>query len=164
MAFFSDDHQKKVGAGGHTAMTAAVTPRVADLDLTTCTVVNQTDVGQTFNKSLVRVRPEEFLCKYETHCLNLCMCCDFLACDCQMSCPEGCHCYHDTPWSVNIVQCSRGSHSEVPALVPMDATALHLDNNNLTTLKTGMFLGKIKDELDTTLQSKMNAKLSKQRL
>ena len=139
-------------------MTAAVTPRVADLDLTTCTVVNQTDVGQTFNKSLVRVRPEEFLCKYETHCLNLCMCCDFLACDCQMSCPEGCHCYHDTPWSVNIVQCSRGSHSEVPALVPMDATALHLDNNNLTTLKTGMFLGKIKDELedmDTSLNSQI---------
>ena len=119
-------------------------PHVADLDLTTCEVINQTAhvANQTYRTSLVRVHENDFLCQYETHCLSLCMCCDFFACDCQMKCPEGCICYHDATWSANVIQCSSGNMADIPPLVPMDATVLHLDRNNLTTLETGMFLGR----------------------
>ena len=130
------------GAGDPTVQHVLQYPQVADLDLATCAVVNQTDIHTTYNKSVVRVQEDEFLCGYKTHCLNLCMCCDFLACDCQMTCPEGCNCFHDASWNANIIQCSKGNHHQVPPLVPMDATALHLDGNNLTTLRTGMFLGR----------------------
>ena len=46
------------------------------------------------------------LCPYKSHCFALCFCCDFDACDCEMSCPENCSCYYDQTWSTNIVDCS----------------------------------------------------------
>lgn len=46
------------------------------------------------------------LCPYKHHCFALCYCCDFDACDCEMSCPENCSCYYDQTWSTNIVDCS----------------------------------------------------------
>jgi Leucine-rich repeat (LRR) protein len=46
------------------------------------------------------------LCPYKSHCFALCYCCDFDACDCEMSCPENCSCYYDQKWSTNIVDCS----------------------------------------------------------
>ena len=46
------------------------------------------------------------LCSYKSHCFALCYCCDFDACDCEMSCPENCSCYYDQSWSTNIVDCS----------------------------------------------------------
>lgn len=46
------------------------------------------------------------LCSYKSHCFALCFCCDFDACDCEMSCPENCSCYYDQTWSTNIVDCS----------------------------------------------------------
>lgn len=46
------------------------------------------------------------LCPYKSHCFALCYCCDFDACDCEMSCPENCSCYYDQTWSTNIVDCS----------------------------------------------------------
>jgi len=139
-------HPRSGGGGGlsgdPTVQHALQYPEVADLDQASCAVVNQTDINETYNKSVVRVQPDEFLCRYTTHCLTLCMCCEYLACDCQMTCPDGCNCFHDSSWNANIVQCSNGDHSKVSPLVPMDATALHLDGNNLTTLRTGMFLGR----------------------
>ena len=119
-------------------------PHVADLDLITCKVINQTaHVGnQTFQRSLVSLGEQDFLCPYETHCLSLCLCCDFFACDCKMKCPDGCICYHDATWSTNVIQCSGGNRQEIPPLVPMDATVLHLEDNNLTALESGMFLGR----------------------
>ena len=119
-------------------------PHVADLDLVTCTVINQTaHIGnQTFQRNLVSLHEQDFLCPYETHCLSLCLCCDFFACDCKMKCPDGCICYHDATWSTNVIQCSDGNRHEIPPLVPMDATVLHLEDNNLTALEPGMFLGR----------------------
>ena len=135
-----------------TGMTAEITPfhnvlqypHVADLDLVSCKVINQTShVGnQTFQRSLVSLSERDFLCPYETHCLSLCLCCDFFACDCKMKCPDGCICYHDATWSTNVIQCSGGNRQEIPPLVPMDATVLHLEDNNLTSLEPGMFLGR----------------------
>lgn len=46
------------------------------------------------------------LCPYKHHCFALCYCCDFDACDCEMSCPENCSCYYDQKWNTNIVDCS----------------------------------------------------------
>ena len=66
-----------------TGMTAEITPfhnvlqypHVADLDLVSCKVINQTShVGnQTFQRSLVSLSERDFLCPYETHCLSLCL-------------------------------------------------------------------------------------------
>jgi hypothetical protein len=39
------------------------------------------------------------------------MCCDFFACDCQMKCPDGCSCYRDKTFSVNIVHCVDAGHT-----------------------------------------------------
>lgn len=91
---------------------------------------------------LVDVRPEEFLCSYQTHCFALCHCCDFDACDCEMTCPQGCNCYHDPTWSSNIVDCSGSLHTDLPDGIPMDATQLYLDGNNLTELSSHAFIGR----------------------
>ena len=93
---------------------------------------------------LVDVRPEEFLCSYQTHCFALCHCCDFDACDCEMTCPSGCSCYHDPTWSSNIVDCSAsaGPLNDLPEGIPMDATQLYLDGNNLTELSSHAFIGR----------------------
>ena len=78
-------------------------PLVADLDTVMCRLNNQPT-----NDTLVpikEVKPDQFLCQYQTHCFSLCMCCEFYACDCRMQCPEDCACYHDSTWSTNIIQC-----------------------------------------------------------
>ena len=49
-------------------------------------------------------------------------------------------CFHDQQWSANVVQCS--NVSQVPSLLPMDVTALHLERNNLTRLTQSAFLGR----------------------
>ena len=59
-----------------------------------------------------------------------------------MQCPEGCDCYHDSQWSVNSVQCSGRGHGDVPALIPMDATLVRLDGNNMTELLNPGFIGR----------------------
>ena len=50
----------------------------------TCRVLNTTDPTQDYIQTLTQLKEEEFLCPYTTHCLALCLCCDFLACDCQV--------------------------------------------------------------------------------
>lgn len=102
---------------------------------------NETAV-EPFVVPLVDVRPEEFLCSYQTHCFALCHCCDFDACDCEMTCPQGCNCYHDPTWSSNIVECSGSLHTDLPDGIPMDATQLYLDGNNLTELSSHAFIGR----------------------
>ena len=91
---------------------------------------------------LVEATPANFLCPYETHCFALCHCCDFDACDCEMTCPNNCTCYHDQSWSANIVDCSAGSHQELPERIPMDATELYLDGAKLHTLTSHKFIGR----------------------
>ena len=91
---------------------------------------------------LVEARSTDFLCSYETHCFSLCHCCDFDACDCEMTCPDNCTCYHDQSWSVNIVECSSSGFSEPPNAIPMDATAVYLHGNNFRTLGSHAFIGR----------------------
>lgn len=101
------------------------------------------DIDEPVKASLViDMAEEDFLCKYETHCFSSCMCCDFYACDCRMQCPFGCECQHDADWTLNIVTCSGNNHSHVPILIPMDATSLHLDGNNLQHVDQQNFLGR----------------------
>lgn len=87
-------------------------------------------------------KPSEFLCKYETHCFALCHCCDFDACDCEMTCPQNCSCYHDQTWNTNVVDCSRRQSDLIPRRIPMDATHVYLDGNNLKELQNHVFIGR----------------------
>ncbi len=131
-------------------------PRVADLDNVECRMADRfnSSSGGSKGKSsraavVVRpvrqVRPEEFLCQYQAHCFALCNCCDFFACDCRMQCPRGCTCYHDSTWSTNVIQCSSRGHSNIPPLIPMDATSIYMDGNNLSgTLESQAFIGRKK--------------------
>jgi Leucine-rich repeat (LRR) protein len=116
-------------------------PRIMDLDAVTCRLsYSRGDV----NRPLLDLKPSQFLCPYETHCFALCHCCDFDACDCEMMCPENCTCYHDHTWSANVVDCSNGGHKAVPARIPMDATEIYLDGNDLGELGSHVFIGKRK--------------------
>ena len=72
-------------------------PRVSDWSDLRCSLNNRQQDNTTLSStiSISHVRPNEFICSYETHCFALCMCCDFFACDCRMKCSDGCHCFHD---------------------------------------------------------------------
>lgn len=61
-----------------------------------------------------------------------------------MICPTNCSCYHDQSWSTNVVDCSGGQQvlTDVPARIPMDATDVYLDGNNLGSLLNHAFIGK----------------------
>ena len=115
-------------------------PFIADLEEAECQVNyygNSTSIAR-----MVEVPSQQFLCQYESHCFSLCMCCDFFGCDCRMQCPDGCSCFHDSTWSSNIIQCSARSHTDVPPLIPMDATSVFLDGNMMTDLSGQIFLGR----------------------
>ncbi|PSN45021.1 hypothetical protein C0J52_24515 [Blattella germanica] len=116
-------------------------PRVMDLDTVMCRLSYSR--GDT-KRPLLDLKPSQFLCPYETHCFALCHCCDFDACDCEMTCPDNCTCYHDHTWSANVVDCSSGGHKTVPAKIPMDATEIYLDGNDLGELGSHVFIGKKK--------------------
>jgi hypothetical protein len=110
---------------------------VADYDSLECRVPT-TKAVQTVSE----VPQSEFLCTYTAHCSSQCMCCDFYACDCRFQCPEGCSCFHDSNWSQNVVSCSAKGHKHVPILIPLDATVVRLDGNNLRHIDTQSFHGR----------------------
>ena len=114
-------------------------PFIPDLESIYCRLMD-TEV-KTFIP-LVEARADQFLCQYQTHCFSLCQCCQFDSCDCEMTCPDGCSCYHDNSWSKNIIQCSHNGYQSLPASMPMDATEIHLDGNNLATLKSHSLIGR----------------------
>ena len=58
------------------------------MDQITCRVLNTTNPNLQFTHSMTQLVKEDFLCPYTTHCLALCLCCDFLACDCQVRTTE----------------------------------------------------------------------------
>ena len=91
---------------------------------------------------LVEARSAEFLCPYTAHCFALCHCCDFDACDCEMTCPDNCTCYHDQAWSTNIVDCTSAGFLEPPTTIPMDATEVYLHGNNFHLLSSHSFIGR----------------------
>ena len=115
-------------------------PAIADLEEAEC-LVNYYG-NTTATARMVSVPSNQFLCQYESHCFSLCMCCDFFGCDCRMQCPDGCSCFHDSTWSSNIIQCSARGHTDIPALIPMDATSVFLDGNRMTDLSGQIFLGR----------------------
>ncbi|XP_014259123.1 toll-like receptor 6 [Cimex lectularius] len=119
-------------------------PRVMDLESVTCQLTHSRGSP---TKPLMDLKPSQFLCPYETHCFALCHCCDFDACDCEMTCPANCTCYHDHTWSANVVDCSNAGYNTVPTKIPMDATEIYLDGNDLGELGSHVFIGKKKLEV-----------------
>ena len=57
-------------------------PLLADLDQAECEV--RYHGNRTALAPVTSVPPAQFLCRYDSHCFSLCMCCDFIACDCRM--------------------------------------------------------------------------------
>lgn len=114
-------------------------PRVMDLDNAMCRISGPR--GSAIVPAYL-ARPEQFLCRYETHCFTLCQCCEFDACDCEMTCPLDCKCYHDQTWNTNVVDCSGLGTNDIPRRVPMDATEVYLDGNNFRELQNHVFIGR----------------------
>ncbi|XP_022199062.2 toll-like receptor 6 [Nilaparvata lugens] len=114
-------------------------PRVQDLESIYCKLLYSRD---RMYVPLVEAESSQFLCAYKTHCFALCTCCDFDACDCEMTCPSNCTCYHDQSWSANIVDCSAAGYTQMPSRIPMDATAVYLDGNNFGELSSHSFIGR----------------------
>ena len=114
-------------------------PIVKDIESIYCRLVYTRQ--QTFIP-LVEAKNEQFLCPYTTHCFALCQCCDFDACDCEMTCPDNCTCYHDSSWSKNIAECSSSGFHALPEQLPMDATEVFLDGNYLPELDSHTFIGR----------------------
>lgn len=127
---------QKVNVGNR----ARTQPKLVDLESIYCQLLYNR--GQSF-VPLVEAAPYQFLCTYETHCFALCHCCDFDACDCEMTCPTNCTCYHDQSWSANVVDCSSSGYvTKLPEQIPMDATQLCLDGNDLRSLNSHAFIGR----------------------
>lgn len=99
------------------------------------------------------------LCPYKSHCFAMCQCCDYDACDCEMSCPENCSCYYDHSWSTNIVDCSASNgnaartaqhqhqsrasiSTKIPERIPMDVSDLYLDGLSLTSIRWNSLIGR----------------------
>lgn len=114
-------------------------PRIMDLDNVMCRTSGPRGVAIV---SASTARSEQFLCRYEAHCFALCHCCDFDACDCEMTCPAGCKCYNDRTWNTNAVDCSGLTVEEIPRRIPMDATEVYLDGNVLRELQNHVFIGR----------------------
>ncbi|XP_076387505.1 toll-like receptor 7 [Megachile rotundata] len=114
-------------------------PRIMDLDNVMCRTSGPRGVAIVPAST---ARAEQFLCRYEAHCFALCHCCDFDACDCEMTCPAGCKCYNDRTWKTNAVDCSGLGVDEIPRRIPMDATEVYLDGNVLRELQNHVFIGR----------------------
>lgn len=114
-------------------------PRVMDLESVRCSLTHSRSNSDML---LLEVKSSEFLCEYDSHCFTLCHCCDFDACDCKMTCPDKCSCYHDLTWNSNVVDCSSADYDHVPEQIPMDATEIYLDGNVLKELGNHVFIGK----------------------
>lgn len=114
-------------------------PKIMDLDNIVCRMTHSR--GMT-HMPLVQAKPSDFLCTYETHCFALCHCCDFDACDCEMTCPNNCSCYQDETWNTNVVDCSSQNAQDIPVKIPMDVTELYLDGNDFKELENHVFIGR----------------------
>ncbi|CAB4063855.1 unnamed protein product [Lepeophtheirus salmonis] len=94
------------------------------------------------NQVIPLIQSTDFLCIYKTHCYSLCLCCDYDACDCEMTCPDHCRCYHDGSWSINIVDCHSAGLDQPPTAIPMDATEVYLQGNDFKKLTSHSFIGR----------------------
>lgn len=114
-------------------------PKVMDAENVMCKMTHSRGME---SMPLSQAKASDFLCKYETHCFTLCHCCDFDACDCEMTCPNNCTCYHDQTWNTNVVDCSGQGGAEIPQKIPMDATEVYLDGNDIKELQNHAFIGR----------------------
>lgn len=129
---------QKVNAGNR----GRTQPKLIDLESIYCHLLYNR--GSKY-VPLVEATSNQFLCAYQTHCFTVCHCCEFDACDCEMTCPKNCTCYHDQSWSANVVDCSSSGYEQnLPEQIPMDSTQLSLDGNNLTKLTSHAFIGRKK--------------------
>lgn len=115
-------------------------PRFMDLESVTCQLVRGS--GETM--PILELPPTQFLCPYADFCDNRCYCCDYVACDCKMTCPNRCSCYHGSGWESNVIDCSSAGYTSIPDKIPMDATEIYLDGNNFASLGNHIFIGKKK--------------------
>ena len=104
-------------------------PRAMDLDSIYCRL--SYGRGSRSVTPLVEASSSDFLCPYRTHCFALCHCCDFDACDCEMTCPPNCSCYHDQSWSTNVVDCSANQ------VTPSTIQIKPLKSGRICPLKSG---------------------------
>jgi Leucine-rich repeat (LRR) protein len=114
-------------------------PRMVDVEHIVCQL---SFTKQKSSVPLTKADSSQFLCPYKSHCFALCHCCEFDACDCEMTCPENCTCYYDQSWNTNIVDCSGQYHIAVPQRIPMDVTELYLDGNDIPSLSSHAFIGR----------------------
>ena len=93
--------------------------------------------------SLAKMNPHNMLCEYESKCSTMtCRCCDFDPCDCKYVCPDGCRCFHSSNFLIDhFILCTNNNMSAIPFNIPVAATELYLDNNNISTLYKNSFLG-----------------------
>ncbi|XP_077290799.1 toll-like receptor Tollo [Arctopsyche grandis] len=130
------DWLQKINAGNR----ARTQPKLMDLDSIRCKLLYNR--GNSY-VPLLEAAPYQFLCKYKFHCFALCHCCDFDACDCKMTCPTNCTCYHDQSWSANVVDCSSSGYvDKLPERIPMDSTQLYLDGNDIKAVPSHAFIGR----------------------
>ncbi|XP_014259132.1 toll-like receptor Tollo [Cimex lectularius] len=117
-------------------------PRLMDLDSVMCKLLyNRVNTYVLLKEAT----PDQFLCQYESHCFPFCHCCDFDACDCEMTCPTNCTCYHDLSWTANVVDCSSSGYvNNLPDRIPMDSTQLYLDGNDIKAVGSHSFIGRKK--------------------
>lgn len=120
-------------------LTSRIHPKIMDLSNIECIIPHSR--GSPL-RPLSSMESKDFLCPYETHCFALCHCCDFDACDCEMTCPTNCTCYNDHLWNTNIVDCGKQNSYYLPNKVPMDVTELYLDGNNFPVLDSKAFIGR----------------------
>lgn len=117
-------------------------PNLMDLDSVVCKLLYNRVSSYVLLK---QATPDQFLCQYTANCFPFCHCCDFDACDCEMTCPTNCTCYHDVSWSANVVDCSNAGYIDtLPERIPMDSTQLYLDGNDIRVIGSHSFIGRKK--------------------
>ncbi|ODN03450.1 Leucine-rich repeat-containing G-protein coupled receptor 4 [Orchesella cincta] len=125
-------------------------PHVADLEAVNCRPL--LSPGQLVPLVEMSSRNIPFLSSYTSHCFATCECCDFSACDCQMTCPENFKCYHNSAWSINLVSINQSGYSnytdiasQIPS-IPMDVSDLRICGAHppMRELKSHIFIGKVK--------------------
>lgn len=111
-------------------------PKIMDLQNIVCLMPHKR--GAEF-RTVDSLHISEFVCPYQKHCFQLCNCCGKQDCECDMTCPIGCTCYHDQAWTSNMVDCGNQSSQFLPRHIPADVTELYLDGNNYPELDVAQF-------------------------
>ncbi|VDK66096.1 unnamed protein product [Onchocerca ochengi] len=95
---------------------------------------------------LSEISKDDLLCNYKQICEPNCICCQYGNCDCKSKCPDGCHCFHDATYTINIVRCSALKPEDrknfSPKDIPMYATQIYLENMEIPIVRSHDFLGR----------------------